>query len=318
MKNYIKMLLKRIVRLDSEYRQYKTYYKHYVKYSFDVNDCHSEKQYEANIIRLYHTIEKGLSYQNYRAGFGEKNIESLMKSMEKYSKNYDTDAWFYRTALSVLVEYIKKNKDYGLYDEELDKRVKRLPGKSNGQGGVVCVSVPDTEKMNYEELVKSRHSVRQFSNQEVDIDIIKSAISLAQYTPSACNRQGWKTYIIKSKNIIDTVLDNQNGNKGFGDKINKLLIITGDLQAFNYGREVFQVFIDGGMYAMRVLDSLYFKKIAACPLSASLTYNQESRIREIIKMNDEEVFILFIGIGNYTTKCLTTKSTRKPVDISVI
>ena len=110
--------------------------------------------------------------------------------------------------------------------------------------------------------------------------------------------------------LISVSLDNQNGNRGFGHEFDKLLVVVGDLQYFNRDREVFQVFIDGGMYAMRLLDCLQYFGIATCPLSASLFYNQEKNVRSILNMPDSEMLIMFIGIGNYPEICQTTKSER--------
>jgi len=107
------------------------------------------------------------------------------------------------------------------------------------------------------------------------------------------------------------LLKYQNGNRGFGHEFDQLILVTGDLKAFNRSREVFQVFIDAGMYAMRVLDCFYYKGIASCPLSASLTPEQEKNARKILGLDDAEVFIMYIGIGNHPEgENQTTRSER--------
>lgn len=287
------------------------YKRKFFDYSFDTNRSVNEEQYEANITRWYHTIEKGLAYEDYRSGFGKDNIVILLQQLEQYSKQYDITKFFYRTALSTLNEYVKKNKEYGYSDKKMEERIAALPGFANEFGGVVKFTLPNLTMLNYEELVRSRHSVRHFSDKPLDIEAVKEAVAIAQYTPSACNRQGWKCYIIQDKAKIKELLDNQNGNRGFGHEFDKLILVTGDLRAFNRSREVFQVYIDGGMYAMRVLDSLYYKGIAACPLSASLTPSQENNARKILNLGDSEIFIMYIGLGNYPDgECQTTRSER--------
>lgn len=317
----LKNKVKRTLGKTPEKVLYNNYYNKYQAFSFQDGACTSEKQFEACITRLYHTIEKGLSYLNYRPGFGKDNIEALILSLEQYSKKYDVDRFFYQTALSVLNEYIRKNAEYGVEDKELNKRVSALPGRANEAGGVisfVSLSEEELENSSYKKLVETRHSIRHFSDQPVAIERVEAAIKLAQYTPSACNRQGWKTYIIQDKDILEKVLKNQNGNRGFGQELDKLLLVVGDLRCFNRDREVFQVFIDGGMYAMRLLDSLYYEKIASVPLSASLTKEQEENVRRLLKIDPAEVLIMFIGIGNYPDECQTTKSERKPADYTIV
>lgn len=297
------------------------YMDNFKKYSFTDTQCQTKEQFEASIIRLYHTIEKGLSYEDYRAGFGQDNIGKLLTSLEQYSsKGFDTSACFYETALSCLQKYILKNKEYGHEDPQLEECVNKLPGKANELGGTITLTAPvEPEKLTYEQLVTSRHSIRHFSDVPVDIEILKDAIRLAQFTPSACNRQGWKTRIVADKEKISNILKNQNGNRGFGQEIDKLLIITADLRAQQRSRELFQAFIDGGMYAESILNSLYSKGIGSVPLSASLTPEQEKNVRTLAGLDDAEVLIMFIGAGNYPEgEFLTTRSERKTIDIEVL
>ncbi len=292
----------------------KNYNKRFRKYAFTDCKCDSFEQFEASITRLYHTIEKGLTYENYRAGFGKSNIERLVLSLEQYvDRGYDKEAFCYRTALSCLNRYIEKNKDYGYVDIELERRVSGLPGKENGKGGTIAVSNPENSKsMNFKELVTTRHSIRHFSDEPVDLALLNKAVSLAQYTPSACNRQGWRTYIISDKDKISEILENQNGNRGFGHEIDKLLLICSDLRAQQRNREIFQAFIDGGMYAQNIINSLFYYGICSVPLSAALTDEQEINVRNILDISDAEVLILFIGVGNYPKeRVITTRSERR-------
>lgn len=297
------------------------YHKLFEENSFVDRNCTYPEQFEASITRLYHTIEKGLSYDEYRAGFGKDNIEGLITSLEQYSsKGYDTTAFFYETALSCLYSYVQKNREYGYEDAQLEDRIKKLPGKANKYGGTMLVSAPQhPEMLTYEKLVTSRHSIRHFSNIPLDVERLKDAIRLAQYTPSACNRQGWKTRIVADKEKIKTILANQNGNRGFGHEFDKLLVITADLRAQQKDRELFEAFIDGGMYAESILNSLFAKGIGSVPLSAALTAEQEKNVRDTVGMDNAEVLILFIGVGNYPDgKFLTTRSERKPAKIEVL
>lgn len=297
------------------------YYKKFEENSFVDCSCRTSEQFEASITRLYHTIEKGLSYEKYRAGFGKDNVDKLVTSLEQYSsKGFDTSAFFYETALSCLNAYIQKNKEHGHEDTQLEERVKELPGKANEFGGTIMISTPaQPGDLTYKQLVTTRHSIRHFSDNPVDINLLKDAIKLAQYTPSACNRQGWKTRIVADKEKVKTILANQNGNRGFGQEFDKLLVITADLRAQQKSRELFQAFIDGGMYAESVLNSLYCKGIGSVPLSASLTAVQEKNVRVVAGIDNAEVFILFIGVGNYPEgEFLTTRSERKPIEVEVI
>lgn len=319
MNNNFKGWIRNILYRHSVNKIFRNYRRKFFTYSFVDSKCVFFEQYQASITRLYHTIEKGLSYNDYHPGFGKSNINSLIYSMEQFSEQYGTDYFFYQTALDCLHKYLEKNKEHGYTDNNLEEKIRRLSGERNACGGTVTVSGPvDTKKLSYGELVSSRHSIRHFSKEPVDLEILKSAIKLAQYTPSACNRQGWRTRIIADQSMIRTILANQNGNRGFGEEIDKLLIITADLRAQQKNRELFQVYIDGGMYAESVLNSLYYKEVGSVPLSAALTAEQERNVRETVQIDDAEVLILFIGVGHYPDKpILTTRSERRTADIRI-
>lgn len=48
--------------------------------------------------------------------------------------------------------------------------------------------------MKFEKAVRKRHSVRKFTNQPVDINLVKKIVGLAQRTPSWVNSQPWQVY----------------------------------------------------------------------------------------------------------------------------
>lgn len=300
------------------------YIKKYKKFSFNINKekYKDYEQYEAVITRLYHTVEKSLAFSNFKPGHGINNIKLLIQVMKNYYKDgFDVNKTFFKCSLAALEAYIKKNEENNFFNNEIYNEIKNLPGTSNKLGGTIQfkpLSENEIKKLNYEEFIKSRHSIRHFSHKKIDLNILNNVLELAQYTPSACNRQGWKTCIISDKKVIKDVLKNQNGNEGFGNEFDKLLLILGDLRYFNKDRELYQVYIDGGMYAQSIINSLHFYHIGSVPLSASLTLKQEKNIRKILSLNEAETFIMFIGIGNYPDECITTLSARREINTKII
>ncbi len=292
----------------------KAYLSNFSRYSYTDRHCVELEQYEASITRLSHTIEKGLSFMDYRPGFGKNNIETLISTLDEFSKHFDVSAPCYETALSTLHEYVKKNKSFGYEDPAVEQQINKLPGQPNNEGGVIAYQpsgAEEVQKYPFSEFVKDRHSVRTFSAEPVSMERVRLALDLAKYTPSACNRQGWRTRVITNKELLQKILENQNGNRGFGNEIDKLIIVTSDIRYFQKSREVFQPFIDGGMYAQSLLYALHYCHIGTIPLSAALTDSQEAAVRELAKLDRSEVMILLIGIGNYKDECLIPKSSRK-------
>jgi nitroreductase len=311
----IKRKIRKVIVGEVKYKN-RLYLKKIKKYSFTGCKCIDEKQYEAVITRWYHTIEKGLAYTEFRAGFGKNNLEALLSSMENYiADGYSVDSFFYKTALSTLNTYQDKNAAYGYVNKELNDRISALPGIPNDFGGTMNIenlTEEQIQKLDYADFVRSRHSMRHFSTMPIEKGKLARVAELAQHTPSACNRQGWQIRIILNKNLIKQVLINQNGNEGFGHEFTGLILVTGDIRCFNYDRELFEVYIDSGMYAQSILNALHYEHIASVPLSASLTSQQEERVRKLLNIEDSEVLVMFIGIGNYPEERVTTRSERRP------
>mgnify|MGYP003313762595 CR=1 FL=1 len=46
------------------------------------------------------------------------------------------------------------------------------------------------------EAIKKRHSVRAFTDRDVDIDTVKSIIQIAKQSPSGVNTQPWNVYVL--------------------------------------------------------------------------------------------------------------------------
>ncbi len=307
--------IKRSLTGNSVGSAHRAFYRRFMKYAFIEGECSNAQQFEASITKMYHAVEKGLSYPVYRPNFGKKNVLQLIASMEAYAAKYDVTAFFYETSLSVLTAYNEKNRQAGSPDPEIEKRVAGLPGKANGVGGVITVNALSEEQikqMDHARFVESRHSIRFFDPAPFPVEKIHAALALAQYTPSACNRQGWKAHIVNDSAKVQKILANQNGNKGFGEAVKQLVVVTGDLRYFNKTRELHQVYIDGGMYAMRVLDALHYEGAATTPLSAALTGKQEENVRKLLDLDPAEVIIMFICVGTCPAETLTTRSERRP------
>lgn len=75
--------------------------------------------------------------------------------------------------------------------------------------------------MKLTEAINSRHSVRQFTDQPVDRDLIKKVVKLAQQAPSWVNSQPWQVYCAMGKSLaqIKTAYHEEDlaGNHGHPD-----------------------------------------------------------------------------------------------------
>ncbi|GEK91053.1 nitroreductase family protein [Alkalibacterium kapii] len=291
----------------------------FLKYSFGKKDLTAYNQIEARLTKEYHSIEKGLSYKELRLGFGKQVLQNVLELMKEYRrKGYPLDTHVYQTALSNLHSYIAVHDEAGFNVDALKEEVAQLETDTPDtcSGGILYKSkaeVMEQSKQDFKTFAESRHSVRDYSGVPVDMAELEKAFELAKRTPSACNRQSWKLRVVEDPKLKKTIQKNQNGNRGFGDYIDKFIIITADVQYYDRIRERNQANIDGGMYAMNLLYALHYYDIAAVPLSGSLNLNQEKNLRSAFDIPDYENFIMFIGVGNYVDDYKVPKSDRREV-----
>lgn len=294
-------------------------YGRYKKHSSTINNSTNYENLLALINIRYHSIEKGLSYKNTRLGFGKDVIRELLEFLDIYClKGYTINNNIYISAITSLKEYIEIHEKHNYDVSELKNKVYKYSiDEKSRMGGVYNLTkgkILESSKSDFRTFSQNRYSVRTFSTDEVNVDIIYEAIKIAQKTPSACNRQSSKVYVVKDEESKKILRMNQNGNRGFGDLVDKFLIITSDIRAFRDTRERNQTFVDGGMFSMSLLYALHYYGIATCSLSASLRKKQEYEIRKMANIHDSEDIVLIIALGNYEDEFKVPKSARKEID----
>ena len=55
--------------------------------------------------------------------------------------------------------------------------------------------------MNVKEAVLKRRSIREFNDQPITDELIRELLESAMAAPSACNKQPWEFYVVKSKSL---------------------------------------------------------------------------------------------------------------------
>ena len=135
---------------------------------------------------------------------------------------------------------------------------------------------------------------------------------IAQKAPSACNRQATKVYYYRDSLINKQLGKYIAGNTGFDDEVKAYLVITGDMSAFYDTFERNQLYVEGGMFAMALMESLHYKGIASCALQNGELRKKNQKFKEICRnIPENERIILFIAIGYYREHYSYAVSNRK-------
>jgi nitroreductase len=307
-----------IVKLASNY-----YYdfKQYSLHSATLNEI-GKKKIESRIIETYHVLEKGLAMRDVRAGFGEDKCRLLLGFLSEYLKLYRSQAEQIVVAFKVLEKYFQHNKINGIDQEKLFLEYSHLKtafGIFNNVefGGVRYIAKEEIllgTCSPFDEFSSSRHSIREYVDRPIDIETIRKAIRIAQSTPSVCNRQSARVFVIRERQLVELALSYQNGNRGFGHLANTLLIVASDLECFKGVNERNQAYIDAGMFAMSLLYSLHYCKLGACPLNWSVLKDRDSSLKEKLKIDGNYSIAMMISVGHIPDSFKVTASHRSSLD----
>ncbi|MCD5032915.1 nitroreductase family protein [Enterococcus faecalis] len=288
--------------------------------NFSRKNAVEEKQLKARLLFYSHSIEKGLSRENFRYGFGKTIIPELYNLIKIYhAQKYNLHNIVYLNALSVLNQYINIHKEQG-YDieslidtEEFITTYLNYDFKIGGVKDVKCETANEKKNKNFKELALGRNSVRDYQASAIDLKKINEAIEIATKSPSVCNRQSSRVRVIHSKPVIEQALRIQGGFNGYSCPP-CLLLITTDTRYFIDITERNQVYIDGGLFAMSLLYALEYEGLAACALNTMFDRKKETATRQLLAISEAENFIMYIAVGNFKKEYRVPKSHRLSVD----
>lgn len=292
------------------------YFKHSASKGFN-----SETKLIGKIIKDYHVVEKGLTMPEPRMGFGKLLVMSLINDCITFILKHGNEEEQLVHAIGVVFEYEEFHHRYKYkLDDDILSRIKDLRAKAgklnNCEQRVLNKDEYFSRSGNsFLEFSESRSSVRNYTTEEIPLELMHKVINLARNTPSACNRQTARVQLYTDKDEINRILEAQGGNRGFGHLANKLIVITAELGVFSRPLERNQAFIDGGMYAMNLLYALHYYKIGACILNCSTSPEKDLRLRSLCyDTKDSEVFIAMISCGIPPSEFSVPASRRYAID----
>lgn len=275
----------------------------------------------AELIRNTHSIEKGLSIENPRLGFGYKKQSEMMHEINILSRS---DSSYHREAcemaLCAMKEYLEYHSLQDYSNEFCEKLIlflnehkSLMPNKK--MGGTMCLK---KQEMNFdtpeiERFFNTRHSVRDFDKTEVNINDLKKAVELAQRAPSACNRQGVRIYVL-DKSKSEHLMEQFAGIGGFAEAIDKFVFITGKISSYRV-EEDNQYIVSASMYAAYLTLTLHLYGLGACVVQRSVIWNAEwEKNRKVFEIPEDEQLICCLAVGNLKDSCVVPISHRMQND----
>lgn len=211
------------------------------KYSL-ANGSHADNQL-ARIMLLMHALEKGMTFTSGRV-FGEEKSNALCKEIQKYLECHPIND-ICIVAINILNEYLSHANS--TKNNAVRQNIEGFIGQyssylKHGFAGTKAITEPpsfDVEKIT--EFFASRSSVREYSDEEVTDTEINSALRLASYTPSACNRQASRVHVFKTPKLMERLINNQLGNQNWCQNAKALFVVTVNECYFGGGTNTYKL-----------------------------------------------------------------------------
>lgn len=280
----------------------KTRYLHFL-YSYDEKRYYAHSSMDrsdggaiaARIRLLIHALEKGLSLARIKPEFGKEKVMELLHLIRLYEGlDYQPDEQVLELARGMIRSYVahreRQGEDVSFVPEEVMKGRVQFP--------VGAVPYERQTLTLFETIARNRHSVREFAEGPVNLDIIRKAVALAQTAPSACNRQSSHVFVCSSPGKIRKIMERHGGTRGFTTP-GVIIALTGDLSLYQSEFERNTVFVDGGIFLMNLLYALDRYDLAACPVIWGAEPDNDGFLYDLIGIPVSHEIVSLVLVGNY-------------------
>jgi nitroreductase len=285
----------------------------------------------AELLFQYHKLEKGLVMPGEPRVFGTDPAAASMRLMRRWEAiDLPLNDSIYLGALGALEAFQshlsrkrldKQSPIVGKVRTFLAERHQAVGGLGPQYTTPMPLKAPDAPAGSnswtaFSALANARRSVRDYAPGEVSIRDVEQAVTLAALSPTACNRQPCKVYLVDDAARIASVLALQNGNRGFGHKVPLLGILAVELSGFFDGSERHQPYIDGGLFAMSLMLALRAQGLGSCPLNWCVAPSTDRQLHKLAGIPESQVVTMMLAIGYPVPDCVVPRSARR--DLSTI
>lgn len=287
------------------------------------NPNRSRSSARAHLMRLSHSLEKGMALAEPRTGFGQELTKCLVTDLDMYLTKYGPDEHS-EAVVSTIDVLIAYHKNFDVQWPEIEHKVSNMRTLHDkkiefhlrpvGTETITKQQILDAAPINPEAFFSFRRSVRQFSDLPVTTTEIERAVKMAFRAPSVCNRQGARLYVFTEPTDRERILKFQDGNAGFGERASVVFIVAVDMSIFYKNGERNQAFVDGGMFAMSLALALHSLGLGACMLNWAMSPRQDKPMRRAAGIPDNEVVVSLLAAGHIYPEFTVAASPRRPLE----
>lgn len=276
----------------------------------------------SELIFQYHKLEKGLCLPpETRRFYGAEAARETCRLLREWSQGTaGKDAPIYRAATETLRAWRKRFDETppapGQHDDlvrEIDALLATMPQDMARHTPIANRAAAADALDHFHNLMLSRRSTRDFDGRPVDFALVEKAVTTAQLSPSACNRQPWHLHFYDDPTAISAMLTLQNGNAGFGQTVPLLAVMTSDLSSFFDASERTEPALDGGLFLMSFLLALQAQGLSTCCLNWCVLPDKDRRAHVIGQIPASEKILTFLAIGKAQERAVVPLSARRSI-----
>ncbi len=255
--------------------------------------------------RNIHRLEKGLIMVPPRPVFGlamiDETVDVYDRCCQSYAEGQDIDLPTLDWSRQILQSYFDRVSAHPI----VDRAAQRFAAIGHAVAADNRARVPfqRTEGVNLpsigqiEALAEHRRSVRWFADRPVPRDVIDRALAVANYSPSACNRQPYRFEIFDAKEWVQKVGSVPKGTPGWLHQIPAFAVIVAKLDAFRFERDRHVPYIDGSLAAMSLIYALEVQGVSSCCVNFPDFAETEKAMAAAIGLPPWERAVMCLAIG---------------------
>lgn len=274
--------------------------------------------------RNIHRLEKGLIMRPRRNIFA---LDYLLETVQVYKSANEVEGFSeieLEWAKSVLNEYftvVDCTHPKIAYAYEFYQGIKTVVGDNHSIKLPYIQANKAKHHISYEQLMKlcsARRSTRWFKPQSVEDDKINKAAAIALQAPSACNRQPYEFYVIKSQPLLSRLVDLPGGTAGFSGNIPCLIAVVGDLSYYPEARDRHVIYIDGALASMQFMLAVETLGLASCPINWPELHTLDYKVSQLLEIPQYKRVVMFMAVGYPDESGQIAYSEKKSFESTVI
>ncbi len=282
-----------------------------------------------NLRRNIHRIEKGLVHLDPKPLFALGYIGETVRLFGEFASqcmvgkgDHETLIWA-RDVMGKYFTAVSPCRKVDLAKVEYERVCKNFQGQGNSTSP--WGSTPYGEESRppvpisfdqMRQLAIRRRSIRHYQEKPVPLELLRKAVDIARFSPSACNRQPFHFYFFSDPEKIAQLVKIPGGMGDF-DRLGKIPcvgMLTVDYSNYFHERDLLAPVIDAGLAAMSFQFALETLGLSSVCVNWPVLPNRYRRLGKVVSLRKSETPVLFFAIGYPASDALIPASCKKSVD----